>query len=65
MRSHKNYLGDIVVSKTLNKAASCGDSCIKTYELSDLKDVESIINLDDFGQNLYELCKLSEIFAYN
>ncbi len=31
----------------MNKAASCGDNCIKTYELQDIKDVESIMNLDD------------------
>ena len=56
MRTHKNYLGDIAVSKSLNKAASCGDQCIKTYELNDLKDVESIINMDD-NQTLHEIRK--------
>ncbi len=47
LRTHKNYLADIAVSRSLNKAASCGDNCIKTYELQDIKDVESIMNLDD------------------
>ena len=55
LRAHKNYLADVAVSKSLNKAATLGDSCIKTYELSDLKDVESIINIEDIGQNLHEL----------
>ena len=55
MRTHKNYLADISVSRSLNKAASCGDNCIKTYELQDLKDVESIINMDESTQNLSQL----------
>ena len=55
LRTHKNYLADISVSRSLNKAASCGDNCIKTYELQDLKDVESIINMDESNQNLCQL----------
>ena len=56
MRTHKNYLADISVSRSLNKAASCGDNCIKTYELQDIKDVESIMSLEDVNQqNLYQL----------
>lgn len=46
-RAHKNYLADMAVSKTLYKAASCGDNCIKVYDLQDIKDVETIINVDD------------------
>jgi len=26
LRAHKNYLADITISKSLNKAASCGDN---------------------------------------
>ena len=48
-------MADISVSRSLNKAASCGDNCIKTYELQDLKDVESIINMEETNQNLCQL----------
>lgn len=44
------------MSRSLNKAASCGDNCIKTYDLQDIKDVESIMNLDDVNQtSLHQL----------
>ena len=56
LRTHKNYLADVSVSRSLNKAASCGDNCIKTYGLQDIKDVESIMSLDDdYRTNLYQL----------
>jgi WD repeat-containing protein 19 len=51
IRAHKNYLADIAVSRNLNKGASCGDNCIKTYDLQDIKDVEAIINVEETNIN--------------
>ncbi|NXN95131.1 WDR19 protein, partial [Rhinopomastus cyanomelas] len=45
--NHKDHLSSIAVSQSLNKAASCGDSCIKIHELSDLREMYAIINLDE------------------
>jgi WD repeat-containing protein 19 len=57
LRTHKNYLSDLRISMALNKAASCGDNCVKIYELQDLKDVDSIISIDDTGnEGLKSLC---------
>jgi WD repeat-containing protein 19 len=64
LRTHKNYLSDIAVSRTLNKAATCGDNCIKTYDLQDLKDVESILTLEDVNQNLAKL-SMFNIIIFN
>ncbi|KAJ1537325.1 WD repeat-containing protein 19 [Nowakowskiella sp. JEL0078] len=50
-RDFKDLLNDIALSTTLNKAATCGDNCIKIHDLTDLKDVSDIITLeDDRGQ---------------
>ncbi|XP_052278623.1 WD repeat-containing protein 19-like isoform X1 [Dreissena polymorpha] len=46
-RNHKDNLSCIAISLSLNKAASCGDNCIKIHDLSDLKEMFAIINLDD------------------
>ncbi|KAF4019848.1 hypothetical protein G4228_011396, partial [Cervus hanglu yarkandensis] len=46
-RNHKDNLTSIAVSQTLNKAATCGDNCIKIHDLAELKDMYAIINLDD------------------
>ncbi|KAF6133735.1 WD repeat domain 19 [Phyllostomus discolor] len=46
-RDHKDSLTSIAVSQTLNKAAICGDNCIKIHELAELKDMYAIISLDD------------------
>jgi WD repeat-containing protein 19 len=46
-RNHKDQLTDIAVSTSLNKAASCGDNCIKIHDLADLKDIYAIITLDE------------------
>ena len=46
-RNHKVRLNDIACSYTLNKAATCGDNCIKIHDLSDLTDVFAIITLED------------------
>ncbi|KAK2489183.1 hypothetical protein MC885_016782, partial [Smutsia gigantea] len=49
---HKDSLTSIAVSQTLNKAATCGDSCIKIHDLAELKDMYAIINLDDENKGL-------------
>lgn len=46
-RNHKVRLNDIICSTTLNKAATCGDNCIKIHDLADLTDVFAIITLDE------------------
>ncbi|XP_046339799.1 WD repeat-containing protein 19-like isoform X2 [Haliotis rufescens] len=46
-RNHKDSLASIAISTSLNKAASCGDNCIKVHDLSDLKEMYAIITLDD------------------
>lgn len=51
-RDHKDSLTSIAVSQTLNKAATCGDNCIKIHDLADLKDMYAIINLDDENKGL-------------
>ncbi|XP_067993676.1 WD repeat-containing protein 19 isoform X2 [Melanerpes formicivorus] len=45
--NHKDNLSSIAISQSLNKAASCGDNCIKIHDLSDLRQMYAIINLDD------------------
>nr|KAF6389444.1 WD repeat domain 19 [Myotis myotis] len=44
---YKDNLTSIAISQTLNKAATCGDNCIKIHGLAELKDMYAIINLDD------------------
>ncbi|XP_022361796.1 WD repeat-containing protein 19 isoform X2 [Enhydra lutris kenyoni] len=51
-RDHKDSLTSIAVSQTLNKAATCGDNCIKIHDLAELKDMYAIINLDDENKGL-------------
>ncbi|XP_074649650.1 WD repeat-containing protein 19-like isoform X1 [Tubulanus polymorphus] len=46
-RNHKDNLTGIAISLSLNKAASCGDNCIKIHDLSEMKDMYAIIYLDD------------------
>lgn len=46
-RNHKDSLVDIAVSEKAGKAATCGGDCVKIHDLSDMKDVYAIINLDD------------------
>ncbi|KAK3101973.1 hypothetical protein FSP39_007745 [Pinctada imbricata] len=46
-RNHKDNLTCIAISTSLNKAASCGDNCIKIHDLSDLKEMFAIINMED------------------
>ncbi|XP_016043485.1 WD repeat-containing protein 19 [Erinaceus europaeus] len=49
---HKDSLTSIAISQTINKAATCGDSCIKIHDLSELKDMYAIINLDEENKGL-------------
>ncbi|KAF3825268.1 hypothetical protein GH733_005902 [Mirounga leonina] len=51
-RDHKDSLTSIAVSQTLNKAATCGDNCIKIHDLAEVKDMYAIINLDDENKGL-------------
>ncbi|XP_078534454.1 WD repeat-containing protein 19 isoform X1 [Lissotriton helveticus] len=50
--NHNDNLTSISISQALNKAASCGDSCIKIHDLSELKEMYAIINLDDETKGL-------------
>ncbi|XP_068924476.1 WD repeat-containing protein 19 isoform X2 [Petaurus breviceps papuanus] len=54
-RNHKDNLSSIAISQSLNKAATCGDNCIKIHDLSELKDMYAIINLDDENKGLGSL----------
>ncbi|NXF19699.1 WDR19 protein, partial [Rhodinocichla rosea] len=45
--NHKDNLSSIAISQSLNKAASCGDNCIKIHDLTDMREMYAIINLDD------------------
>ncbi|KAM8939516.1 WD repeat-containing protein 19 [Pelodytes ibericus] len=53
--NHNDSLTSIAISQSLNKAASCGDNCIKIHDLSELKDMYAIINLDDETKGLDKL----------
>ncbi|KAL5011631.1 hypothetical protein ScPMuIL_010182 [Solemya velum] len=46
-RNHKDSLTSVAVSTSLNKAASCGDNCLKCHDLSDLKEMFGMVNLED------------------
>ncbi|XP_062838299.1 WD repeat-containing protein 19 [Anolis carolinensis] len=52
---YKDNLTSIAISESLNKAASCGDNCIKIHELSDLNEMYAIINLEDENKGLDQL----------
>ena len=47
VKNHKETLTSIAISKTIGKAASCGDNTVKVHELQDLKDTSNVINIDD------------------
>ncbi|XP_053560025.1 WD repeat-containing protein 19 [Bombina bombina] len=53
--NHKDNLSSIAISQSLNKAASCGDSNIKIHDLTELKEMYAIINLDDETKGLDKL----------
>uniref|UniRef100_A0A672JFN3 WD repeat-containing protein 19 n=1 Tax=Salarias fasciatus TaxID=181472 RepID=A0A672JFN3_SALFA len=53
--NHKDCLNSVAISSALNKAASCGDNSIKIHELSDLKDISNIVQLDDETKGLDQL----------
>ncbi|XP_053314341.1 WD repeat-containing protein 19 [Spea bombifrons] len=53
--NHNDNLTSISISHSLNKAASCGDNCIKIHDLTELKDMYAIINLDDETKGLDKL----------
>ncbi|XP_075423964.1 WD repeat-containing protein 19 isoform X2 [Ascaphus truei] len=53
--NHKDTLTSIAISQSLNKAASCGDNCIKIHDLTELKEMYAIINLDDETKGLDSL----------
>ncbi|XP_029010876.1 WD repeat-containing protein 19 [Betta splendens] len=53
--NHKDSLNSVAISSTLNKAASCGDNSIKIHELSELKDISNVIQLDDETKGLDQL----------
>jgi len=46
-KNHKTRLNDVTASVALNKAASCGDGCIKIHDLTDPSDMYGIIDLED------------------
>uniref|UniRef100_A0A8D2J6D3 WD repeat-containing protein 19 n=1 Tax=Varanus komodoensis TaxID=61221 RepID=A0A8D2J6D3_VARKO len=52
---HKDNLTSIAISESLNKAASCGDNCIKIHDLSDLNEMYAILNLEDENKGLDQL----------
>ncbi|XP_046901307.1 WD repeat-containing protein 19 isoform X3 [Hypomesus transpacificus] len=53
--NHKDSLTSVAISPTLNKAASCGDNSIKIHDLSELKEMHAIVNLDDETKGLDQL----------
>ncbi|CAJ1052137.1 WD repeat-containing protein 19 [Xyrichtys novacula] len=53
--NHKDSLNSVAISTTLNKAASCGDNSIKIHELSELKDISNVVQLDDETKGLDQL----------
>uniref|UniRef100_A0AAQ5ZYZ6 Anaphase-promoting complex subunit 4 WD40 domain-containing protein n=1 Tax=Amphiprion ocellaris TaxID=80972 RepID=A0AAQ5ZYZ6_AMPOC len=53
--NHKGSLNSVAISSSLSKAASCGDNSIKIHELSDLKDISSVVQLDDETKGLDQL----------
>ncbi|NWU43545.1 WDR19 protein, partial [Hylia prasina] len=53
--NHKDNLSSIAISQSLNKAASCGDNCIKIHDLTDMKEMYAIINLDDENKGVDQM----------
>ncbi|XP_078116158.1 WD repeat-containing protein 19 [Sander vitreus] len=53
--NHNHSLNSVAISPALNKAASCGDNSIKIHELSELKDINSVVRLDDETKGLDQL----------
>ncbi|XP_063074275.1 WD repeat-containing protein 19 isoform X2 [Engraulis encrasicolus] len=53
--NHKDNLASIAISQSLNKAASCGDTSIKIHDLSELKEMYAILNLDEETKGLDQL----------
>ncbi|XP_028834024.1 WD repeat-containing protein 19 isoform X2 [Denticeps clupeoides] len=53
--NHKDSLSSIAISQSLNKAASCGDNCIKIHDLTELKEMYAVINLDEETKGLDQL----------
>ncbi|XP_068702093.1 WD repeat-containing protein 19-like [Montipora foliosa] len=49
---HKDELTGIAISLELNKAASCGDNCVKIHDLTELKEIYAIITIEDAGGRL-------------
>ncbi|EGW09992.1 WD repeat-containing protein 19, partial [Cricetulus griseus] len=61
-RDHKDNLTSVALSQTLNKAATCGDNCIKIHDLTELRDMYAIINLDDENKGI-DLAKADWYFV--
>nr|XP_030126799.3 WD repeat-containing protein 19 isoform X2 [Taeniopygia guttata]XP_030126800.3 WD repeat-containing protein 19 isoform X2 [Taeniopygia guttata] len=53
--NHKDHLSSIAISQSLNKAASCGDNCIKIHDLADMREMYAIINLDDENKGVDQM----------
>ncbi|XP_062348693.1 WD repeat-containing protein 19 isoform X1 [Cinclus cinclus] len=53
--NHKDNLSSIAISQSLNKAASCGDNCIKIHDLTDLREMYAIINLDEENKGVDQM----------
>ncbi|CAH0560259.1 unnamed protein product [Brassicogethes aeneus] len=45
VRNHKNTLTDITICEKIGKVASCGDNNVKIHDLSNLKEVSSVLTL--------------------
>uniref|UniRef100_A0A4W4G7L7 WD repeat-containing protein 19 n=1 Tax=Electrophorus electricus TaxID=8005 RepID=A0A4W4G7L7_ELEEL len=53
--NHKDNLTSIAISQTLNKAASCGDNCVKIHDLTDLKEMDAIVTLEEEARGLDQI----------
>ncbi|XP_072526408.1 WD repeat-containing protein 19 [Salminus brasiliensis] len=54
--NHKDSLTSISISQALNKAASCGDNCVKIHDLTDLKEMDAIVTLEEETKGLDQIC---------
>ncbi|XP_026990682.2 WD repeat-containing protein 19 [Tachysurus fulvidraco] len=54
--NHKDSLNSIAISQAINKAASCGDNCVKIHDLTDLKEMDAIVTLDEETKGLDQIC---------
>ncbi|KAF4071641.1 hypothetical protein AMELA_G00275630 [Ameiurus melas] len=54
--NHKDSLNSIAITQALNKAASCGDNCVKIHDLTDLKEMDAIVTLDEETKGLDQIC---------